>query len=707
MNIRNILFRKEYVLVGFVFSMLAIIIVPLPKGLLDFFLIISLTSALLILLISLFIDKPTDLSTFPTLLLILVLFRLSLNIATTRSILGEGHKGADAVSDIIAAFGEFVVGGNMVIGVIIFIILVLINFMVVTKGAGRVAEVQARFSLDSLPGKQMAIDADLNAGFIDDKQAKERREELASEVSFYGTMDGSAKFVKGDAVAGIIITIVNLVGGLMIGVFQHNLTVADSAQIYTILTIGDGLVAQIPALIISTATAIIITRSNSDDEKFASGTIKQLVNDSKTLIITGLALVLFGLIPGFPTGILFFMGLLLSGIGYTIFMIEDDQDNAFIRFIKGGSEVKSKKQLEEEAKKAAAKKKPSNVMNEEQTIDKTMKLEVLELKLGGQLLRLVQGDSELLDKIKAIRNKIAAELGFVIPQIRISDDASLNMNEYSFNLKRIPIAKGNVELNQLLAMGGITGAKVPGKRVKEPVFGLDAIWITPETKDEALNRGFTVVDAPTIISTHLSELIKKHAEDIITRQDLVDITNRLKKDFPIIVEEAMKVTTHGQLLKVCKDLLHEGIPLIDMITILEAVSDIAELTKSPDIMLEQVRSKLFRLITNKFRSNDGTLHIITIKSEIEQDMLTKLQEQHGVSQLLLSIGEIHSLVSKTRELITSIEAKGISTVSLIVDPSLRKRVTEIFEKFGLNIPVLSHAELDPKAEFTIEGTLEF
>ena len=531
MNIRNILFRKEYVLVGFVFSMLAIIIVPLPKGLLDFFLIISLTSALLILLISLFIDKPTDLSTFPTLLLILVLFRLSLNIATTRSILGEGHKGADAVSDIIAAFGEFVVGGNMVIGVIIFIILVLINFMVVTKGAGRVAEVQARFSLDSLPGKQMAIDADLNAGFIDDKQAKERREELASEVSFYGTMDGSAKFVKGDAVAGIIITIVNLVGGLMIGVFQHNLTVADSAQIYTILTIGDGLVAQIPALIISTATAIIITRSNSDDEKFASGTIKQLVNDSKTLIITGLALVLFGLIPGFPTGILFFMGLLLSGIGYTIFMIEDDQDNAFIRFIKGGSEVKSKKQLEEEAKKAAAKKKPSNVMNEEQTIDKTMKLEVLELKLGGQLLRLVQGDSELLDKIKAIRNKIAAELGFVIPQIRISDDASLNMNEYSFNLKRIPIAKGNVELNQLLAMGGITGAKVPGKRVKEPVFGLDAIWITPETKDEALNRGFTVVDAPTIISTHLSELIKKHAEDIITRQDLVDITNRLKKTF--------------------------------------------------------------------------------------------------------------------------------------------------------------------------------
>ena len=706
MNIRDLLFRKEYVLIAFIFSMLAIIIVPLPKGLLDFFLIISLTSAILILLISLFVQKPTDLSTFPTLLLILVLFRLSLNIATTRSILNDGHNGPEAVSSIIASFGEFVVGGNMVIGIIIFIILVLINFMVVTKGAGRVAEVQARFSLDSLPGKQMAIDADLNAGFIDDVQAKKRREELASEVSFYGTMDGSAKFVKGDAVAGIIITIVNLIGGLMIGVFQHDLTAAESAEIYTILTIGDGLVAQIPALIISTATAIIITRSNSDEEKFASGTISQLINDSKTLIITGLALVLFGLIPGFPTGILFTMGLLLSGIGYIIYMIDSGQDNAFTRFVNDGKK-KTQKEIEEEAQKAAAKKKPSNTMTEEQTIDKTMKLEVLELKLGAQLLRLVQGDSELLDKIRGIRNKIAADLGFVIPQIRISDDSNLNMNEYSFNLKRISIAKGNVELNQLLAMGGIAGAKVPGKRVKEPVFGLDAIWITPETKDEALNRGFTVVDTPTIISTHLSELIKKYAEDIITRQDLVDITDRLKKDFPIIVEEALKVTTHGALLKVCKDLLHEGIPLIDMITILEAVSDIAELTKSPDIMLEQVRAKLFRLITQKYKSTDGTLHIITIKSELEQDLLSKLQEQHGVSQLLLSIGEINSLVTNTRDLINTIEQKGISTVSMIVDPSLRKRISEIFEKFGLSIAILSHAELDSSAEFTIEGTLEF
>jgi len=707
MGIREIFFKKEYVLIAFIFSMLAIIIVPLPKGMLDFFLILSLTSAILILLISLFIQKPTDLSTFPTLLLILVLFRLSLNIATTRSILSEGHNGPEAVSSIITAFGEFVVGGNMVIGVIIFIILVLINFMVVTKGAGRVAEVQARFSLDSLPGKQMAIDADLNAGFIDDVQAKKRREELASEVSFYGTMDGSAKFVKGDAVAGIIITIVNLVGGLMIGIFQHDLTAAESSEIYTILTIGDGLVAQIPALIISTATAIIITRSNTDEEKFASGTISQLVNDSKTLIITGVGLMLFALVPGFPSGILFVMGTLLGGIGYIVYMVEAEKDNAFTRFVRGSDTVKISKQEKEKQAQEKAQKAQTPAMTEEQTIDKTMKLEVLELKLGAQLLKLVQGDSELLDKIKGIRNKIAAELGFVIPQIRISDDTSLPMNGYSFNLKRIPIATGNVELNQLLAMGGIAGAKIKGKKVKEPVFGLDATWISPDDKDEALNRGFTIVDAPTIISTHLSELIKRHSEDIITRQDLVDIIDRLKVDYPIIVEEAMKVTTYGSLLKVCKDLLHENIPLVDMITILEAVSDIAELTKSPDILLEHVRSKLFRLITNKYTAADGAMHIITIKSDLEQDFIGKLQEQHGVSQLLLSIGEINNLVTKTRDLIGKVEEKGIAPVSMIVDPSLRRRISEIFEKFGLSIAVLSHAELDSKADFTIEGTLEF
>ena len=703
MNIRKI-FSKDLFVVALFVAILTIIIVPLSKGILDFFLIISLSLSLLILLISLYIQKPADLTTFPTIILILALFRLSLNIATTRSILSEGHNGPDAVSSIISAFGDFVVGGNMVIGIIIFIILVLINFMVVTKGATRVAEVTARFTLDSMPGKQMAIDADLNAGFIDDKQAQIRRKELISEANFYGAMDGSSKFVKGDAVAGIIITLVNLVGGLLIGLFQHDMTVAQSGEIYTILTIGDGLVAQLPALILSTATAIIITRSNMDEEKFANQSINQLIKDSKSLILVGIGMVLFSLIPGFPTGILVVMGLLLVFIGYTIGMINEEKDNAVTRFFKPES-VKPK--VDENISTLKDRKKQAAVPNEEQSIETIMKLEVLELKLGIRLLQLVQGNSELLDKIKAIRKTIATELGFVIPQIRISDDATLAPNEYRLFLKRIPLVSGKVEIEKLLAMGGLGNEKLQGLKVKEPVFNLDATWISPDLKEEALMKGFTVVDAPTIISTHISEIIKKHAEDIITRQDIVNIIERLKKDFPIVIEEAMKVTSYGALLKVCKDLLHEKIPIVDMLTIVEAIADIAEFTKAPDILLEHVRSKLFRLITEKFKDNDGVLHIVTIKPELEQQFIGKLQEQHGVSQLMLSIAEINNLVTKTKDLLDEIEVKGFSKVTMVVDPVLRKRVSEIYEKFGLQVAVLSHAELDSKANFAIEGTLNF
>lgn len=703
MNLKKIL-SKDLVVVALFVSILAIIIVPLPKEILDFFLVISLSLSLLILLISLYIQKPSDLTTFPTLILILALFRLSLNIATTRSILSEGHNGPDAVSSIIAAFGEFVVGGNMVIGIIIFIILVLINFMVITKGATRVAEVTARFTLDSMPGKQMAIDADLNAGFIDDKQAQERRRALISEANFYGAMDGSSKFVKGDAVAGIIITLVNLIGGILIGLFQHDMSVAQSGEIYTILTIGDGLVAQIPALILSTATAIIITRSNMDEEKFASQSISQLIKDSKSLILVGIGMVLFGFIPGFPTGILMFMGLLMVFIGYVISMIEQNQDNAITKFFKPQA-VKQK--IDEDVSTLKEKKKTAAVPDENQTIENIMKLEVLELKLGIRLLQLVQGNSELLDKIKAIRKTIASELGFVIPQIRISDDSNLGPNEYQLYLKRIPLAKGKIEVDKLLAMGGFGNEKLVGLKVKEPVFNLDATWISTDLKEEALMKGFTVVDAPTIISTHISEIIKRHAEDIITRQDIVDIVERLKKDFPIVIDEAMKVTSYGALLKVCKDLLHEKIPIVDMLTIIEAVADIAEFTKAPEILLEHVRAKLYRLITQKFKDNDGVLHIVTIKPDLEQQFIGKLQEHHGISQLMLSIAEINNLVTKTKKLLDDVEAKGFTKVCMVVDPVLRKRISEIYEKFGLQVAVLSHAELDSKANFSIEGTLEF
>ncbi|MCT7630602.1 flagellar biosynthesis protein FlhA [Aliarcobacter butzleri] len=700
-DIRKI-FTRDLIAVALFLSMLAIIIVPLNKEALDFFISVSLAISFLILLISLYIQKPADLTTFPTLILILVVFRLALSIATTRSILGEGHNGPDAVSSIITAFGQFVVGGNMVIGIIIFIILVLINFMVVTKGATRVAEVTARFTLDSMPGKQMAIDADLNAGFIDDKQAQERRKSLISEANFYGAMDGSSKFVKGDAIASIIITLVNLVGGILVGLFQHDLSVAQAGETYTILTIGDGLVSQIPALLLSTATAIIITRSNTDEEKFATQTVNQLIKDSKSLILVGIGLMLFALVPGFPTFILMVMGILMSGLGYIIIMIDRGDDNIVTRVLKTPEVKKVDKPADLKEKRRTA-----SVADETQTIETIMKLEVLELKLGIRLLQLVQGNSELLDKIKAIRKTIASELGFVIPQIRISDDTHLSPNEYQLYLKRIPLVKGKIEVDKFLAMGGIGNEKLQGLHVKEPVFNLDATWITGDLREEALMKGFTVVDAPTIISTHISEIIKRHAEDIITRQDIVDIVERLKKDFPIVIEEAMKVTSYGVLLKVCKDLLHEKIPIIDMLTIIEAIADIAEFTKAPEILLEHVRAKLYRLITQKFKDTDGILHIITIKPDVEQQFIGKLQEHHGISQLMLSIAEINNLVTKTKQLLDDVEMKGFSKVCMVVDPVLRKRISEIYEKFGLQIAVLSHAELDSKANFAIEGTLEF
>jgi flagellar biosynthesis protein FlhA len=555
-----------------------------------------------------------------------------------------------------------------------------------------------------MPGKQMAIDADLNAGFIDDVEAQERRKALITEASFYGAMDGSAKFVKGDAVAGIIITLVNLIGGLLIGLFQHDMSVAQSGEIYTILTIGDGLVAQIPALILSTATAIIITRSNMDEDKFANQSITQLIKDSKSLLLVGIGMVLFGFVPGFPTGILIVMGLMMMFTGYVISMIDSNQENSITRFF---NPPEKKPEIKEDIETLKDRKKQVVENNESKNLETIMKLEVLELKLGVRLLKLVQGNSELLDKIRAIRKTIASELGFVIPQIRISDDANLGPNEYQLYLKRIPLVKGKVEVDKFLAMGGLGNEKLKGLKVKEPVFNLDATWIDESMKEEALMKGFTVVDAPTIISTHISEIIKKHAEDIITRQDIVDIIERLKKDFPIVIEEAMKLTSYGSLLKVCKDLLHEKIPIVDMLTIIEAVADIAEFTKAPDVLLEHVRSKLYRLITQKFKDTDGILHIVTIKPELEQQFIGKLQDQHGVSQLMLSIAEINNLVTSTKKLLDEVESKGLNKVAMVVDPSLRKRISEIYEKFGLQVAVLSHAELDSKANFSIEGTLEF
>jgi len=691
---------KDLTMVFFVIAILAIIIVPLPSALLDFFLTISLALSVLILMISLYVPKPTDLTTFPTLILIVTLFRLSLNIATTRMILSKGHEGPEAVSDIISSFGQFVVGGNYVIGTIVFIILVLINFMVITKGSTRVAEVAARFTLDAMPGKQMAIDADLNAGLIDEKTARERREAILQEANFYGAMDGSSKFVKGDAVAGIIITIVNLTGGFLIGMFQHNMSATDSAATFTILTIGDGLVSQLPALIMSTATGIIITRSNKGGEGFADGAVNQLLNDYKTLFIVGFILLMFSLVPGLPTLSLAFVGLIFLGMGYFIKMSDEG-------FMDSGEAVAEQ---EPEAQKEEQKKSATELREEEEkALEDILKQEVLELELGYQLIRLadpaMQGD--LLERIKSMRRKIATDFGFLIPQVRIRDNLHLNPNSYQLLLKGVEIGSGEIYPDKFLAMdSGLVSEEMDGIKTKEPAFGLDAIWIDASRKEEAITKGYTVVDPSTVISTHISELVKKYAQELLTRQDVNELMENVKKSHPVVVEDVSKVASVGLVQRVLKDLLAEKIPIKDMLTILETISDVAEVTKNTDIIVEQVRAKLSRVITKLYKDDSGTLKLITFAAPTEQKLLEHLQDKDGLKELLLNIGQINSLVQKVSEEATKILQTGVAPVILIVDPNLRKSLAEIFNKFNLDVVVLSHAEVDPTTQFEVLASID-
>jgi flagellar biosynthesis protein FlhA len=694
---------KDLAVVFFVISILAIIIVPLPSPVLDLFLTISLAVSVLVLMISLYIPKPTDLTTFPTLILIITLFRLSLNIATTRMILSEGYAGPEAVSDIITSFGEFVVGGNYVIGVIVFTILVLINFMVITKGSTRVAEVAARFTLDAMPGKQMAIDADLNAGLIDEKTARERREAIIQEANFYGAMDGSSKFVKGDAVAGIIITIINIIGGFLIGMFQFDMDAASSAQTFTILTIGDGLVSQLPALILSTATGIIITRATKSGEgdSFATDAVNQLLSDYKTLYIVGGILLLFAIVPGLPTLSLGFVGLVFVGLGYLI--------SHSAQLPEGGIAEGEIGATEEEGG-AEAVKSPEEAREEEsKVLEDILKQEVLELDLGYQLIRLadpaLKGD--LLDRIKSMRRKIATDYGFLIPQVRIRDNLHLKPTQYQLLLKGVEIGSGEVYPDKFLAMdNGLVSEPIEGIKTKEPAFGLDAIWIDASQKEEAITKGYTVVDPSTVISTHLSELIKKYADELLTRQDVQELLENIKKSYPVVVEDVLKVASIGLIQRVLKELLSEKIPIKDMLTILETISDVAEVTKNVDIITEQVRARLARVITNQYKDENGLLKLITLAAPTEQKLLEHLQEREGLKELMLNIGQINALVQRVSDEASAVLQRGVAPVILIVDPALRKPLADIFKKFNLDVVVLSHAEVDPSAKFEVLSSIE-
>lgn len=652
-------------------------------------------------------------------------------------ILSNGHLGPEAVSDIITAFGQFVVGGNYVIGIILFIILVIINFMVVTNGSTRVSEVKARFTLDAMPGKQMAIDADLNTGLIGQEEAKARRDELAAEADFYGSMDGANKFVKGDAIAGIIITLINIIGGFLIGVFQKDMSVADAASTFTILTIGDGLVSQLPALIVSTATGIIVTRFSKEGENFASGIVDQLINESKTLMIVGCILLLFALVPGLPTISLGFVGLLFLTLALLLNKQKDGEawkyvESLFKKVRKGKAEEGQAPLPQRQTQRASGGQTPQNAQQatpkpqpqeseeerrkrEEAEIDKALKVKILRVGLGYQLIKFAdpaQG-GELVNKIRAIRKTMATEYGILVPMVHLRDDLNLAPDEYQILLKEIEIGKGKIMVDKYLAIAssGFVGELPDGIPTKEPVFGLDAYWIDEDKKEDAIIEGYTIIDGATVISTHIQELIKQYAEELLTRQEVANLVAKLGQDYPILAEE-IKGVGIGTIQHILKELLHEQIPIKDMLSIAEAIADgyPAYKTDLPTLS-EYVRACLKRLITHNFQSDDGVLKYFVLSPSLEQFLLEKLPDQQKIGQRLrLSPTESQSLL----DAINVAYQKGVSmgavpTIIGGVPMVLRKPLAIFLEQygFGRNIVVLSTAEIDYQSKFEILGSIEF
>ncbi|TLD92854.1 flagellar biosynthesis protein FlhA [Helicobacter magdeburgensis] len=708
---------KEMIIVIFMVLIVGIIMVPLPSAMLDFLLSISIALSILIILITLYVDKATEFSAFPTILLIVTLYRLALNVATTRMILSEGHNGVEAVSSIVSAFGHFVVGGNYVIGIIVFTILVIVNLIVITNGSTRVTEVRARFTLDAMPGKQMAIDADLNAGLIGQDEAQKRRDALAQEADFYGTMDGASKFVKGDAIASIIITIVNIIGGFLIGVFEHGMSVKQSAETFTILTIGDGLVGQIPALIVATATGIITTRAaKSSQTNFAGDIITQITGSSKILSIVGFILILFALVPGLPIS-LGFVGAFFLAVAWLV--SREDMGSLFSmveKFISKKAPPNSKKADEDSQKEIdinqhkaqRVQKSEEEIKKEEEAIiNEALKVETLEIYLGYQLIRLadVKQNGDLLERIRSMRKKIATDYGFLIPQIRIKDNLNLQPTDYEVLLKGVKIGEGSVLPDKFLAMDtGMVAEAIDGIPTKEPAFGLDALWIDSKDKEEAIIRGYHIIDPSTIVTTHMTELIKTYAEEFITKDEVKVLMDRHAKDYPVVVGEASKIPM-SVIIRVLRELLHEKIPIKDLPTILESITDTYPILQDDtDSIVEQVRSRLARTITDIFKAEDGNLKIFTLSLATEQYLIDRLKEQPGGKNFVLHSNEVQKLVDSIQEESLKLIQKNMTPV-LLVDYRIRKPLVKLLEPFRVNITILGNAEIDPHATFEVVGTL--
>ncbi len=673
-------------------GIIIMMIIPIPSFFLDILLALNIALSVVILFVSLFLGRPLEFTSYPSLVLMTTLFRLSLNISSTRLILMNGHEGLDAAGHVIQAFGNFVLGGNFVIGIVIFIIIMIVNLTVITKGSGRIAEVAARFTLDAMPGKQMAIDSDLNSGLISETEAKTKRKELSQEAEFYGAMDGASKFVRGDAMAGIIITGINVIGGLFIGVIMNGMGWLEAATTYILLTVGDGLVSQIPALIVSVSAGIIVARAGSGDD-LGTEVTSQLIANRKPLYLSSGACALFALIPGLPF------------IPFAVLAIA----TAVLGANAQGEKIKEKALLEEDIQATqlldGPPPPPPGSTEEVKTL---LGVDLLELEVGYELVPMVDTSTggDLIERIRALRRQFAIDLGFIVPAIHIRDNVRLESTQYRLMLKGVQIATGKVMRHHFLAMdpGGIE-IQLPGIPTKEAAFGLDALWIAETEKERAQFAGYTVVDPATVITTHLTEVIKSHAHEILGRQEVQVLLDTIGADAPRLVEEVVPNSmTLGGVQQVLSGLLREGVSIRDLRSILETLADWSPNVKATEKLIEHCRRSLSRSITSKHASEDGTLKIININPSLERILNESLQVTDQGSYLALEPSFAHNIITRLKPLAEKFGQQGLPPV-VLASGSLRAALFSFTERFIPGFIILSHQEISPSTKVQAIGTL--
>lgn len=673
--------NTDLIIVAAILFTVIMMIIPLPTILLDFLLTLNISIAIIVLVVTMYNSNALQFSVFPSLLLVMTLFRLSLNISSTRLILLHGQAG-----QVIQTFGEVVLGGNAVVGFIIFLILVIIQFLVITKGAERVAEVAARFTLDAMPGKQMSIDADLNAGLITDKEARDKRQNISREADFYGAMDGASKFVKGDAIAAIIIVIINVLAGFVIGMLQMNMDALTALKTFTVLSVGDGLVSQIPALLISTATGIIVTRASSENN-MGQDVTAQVFTQPRVLFIASVALVVLAIL-GMPKIPFLLMAAMFATIAYT--MNKTQKATAIM-----AAEAEKASEIEEI-------KKPENVVS-------LLHLDVLELEIGYSLIPLVDSNQggDLLDRVIMIRRQLALEMGIVLPPIRMRDNMQLAPNDYVVKIKGVEIAHGDIMVDHYMAMNsGLANETIDGIETQEPAFGFPALWITAGEREKAEMAGYTVVDPSSIVATHLTEIVRTHAWEVLGRQDTQNLIDNIKQTHPAVVEDLIpSVMTLGEVQKVLVNLLKERVSIRDLVTILETLSDYGKLTKDPEMLTEYVRQALARNIIKQYKTGE-TLHVLTLDPTVEQAIRDGVQHTEQGSYVVLDPEEAQTLYANLKDNVEELIQKGVQPIILCA-PVVRIYFKRLTEKVFSNLTVLSYNELDANLQIQTEGVVNF